>query len=93
MPDELHECRLCGSPYVQPIDWERLGARRDRVRLVLRCPECETTVTGIHGSETVDRYENELDHGTDLLIAALAQMKLEGVTSTAVVDIKEENSQ
>lgn len=89
MPTDLHECRLCGSPYVQPLDWERLGPRRDRVRLVLRCPECEATVTGVHSSETIDRYEQELDRGTDLVIASLARLKLQGVTPAAVTDMKE----
>jgi hypothetical protein len=70
--DELHVCASCGSDLVQPIDWAPADNLNWTVRL--RCPECESVGHGIHSQQVVDRFDVELDRGTDMLIEDLSRL-------------------
>jgi hypothetical protein len=76
--DDCHEdpdlcrCGTCGSLFVQPIDWALVG--RSHWRVLLRCPNCEWTGTGVFDQATVDRYDRDLDRGTRQLTATLARV-------------------
>ena len=69
---ELCRCGGCGSMLVQPIDWSLIG--RSHWRVVLRCPNCEWSGTGVFGQDAVDRYDRELDRGTRKLQSTLTRV-------------------
>jgi hypothetical protein len=69
---ELCRCGSCGSMLVQPIDWSLIG--RSHWRVVLRCPNCEWSGTGVFGQEAVDRFDRELDRGTRKLQSTLTRV-------------------
>jgi hypothetical protein len=69
---DLHLCGTCGSELVYPLDWEEEGSSHWRV--VLRCPNCEWAGTGVFEQEVVERFDLELDRGTELLVADLQQL-------------------
>lgn len=69
---ELCRCGGCGSMLVQPIDWSLIG--RSHWRVVLRCPNCEWSGTGVFGQEAVDRFDRELDRGTRKLQSTLTRV-------------------
>jgi hypothetical protein len=72
-PDqELHMCGSCGSELVYPLDWEESGATHWEV--ALRCPNCEWMGTGVYPQETVERFDEELDRGTEALVRDLKQL-------------------
>ena len=70
--DELHVCATCASSLVHPVDWEEAGPRHWEV--TLRCPECEWTGTGVFEQALVDRFDAELDRGSETLARDLEQM-------------------
>jgi hypothetical protein len=69
---DLQVCGTCASELVYPVDWEEEGSSHWRV--VLRCPNCEWTGTGVFEQEVVERFDLELDHGTEVLVADLQQL-------------------
>lgn len=66
---DLHVCGGCDSHLVQPLDWSEAGVRHWEI--TLRCPECEWVGTGIFEQDAVERYDLELDRGTETLLADL----------------------
>jgi hypothetical protein len=70
--EELHMCGSCGSELVYPLDWEESGATHWEV--ALRCPNCEWMGTGVYPQETVERFDEELDRGTEALVRDLKQL-------------------
>ncbi len=70
--DELHICGSCGSELVYPLDWEESGATHWEV--ALRCPNCEWTGAGVYSQEAVERFDEELDRGTEALVRDLKQL-------------------
>lgn len=70
--DELHHCGSCGSDLVYPLDWSEAGAHHWEV--TLRCPNCEWVGTGVFASEAVERFDAELDRGTESVIADLRRL-------------------
>jgi hypothetical protein len=70
--DALHVCLGCGSDLVYPIDWAPADERNWAVDL--RCPDCEWVGNGVYDQEVVDRFDIELDRGTDMLIEDLARL-------------------
>lgn len=70
--EDLHVCGTCGCGLVYPVDWEEAGARHWEV--VLRCPNCEWVGTGIFEQELVERFDLELDRGTEALVADLKRL-------------------
>jgi predicted RNA-binding Zn-ribbon protein involved in translation (DUF1610 family) len=69
---ELHICPTCGSDLVYPTDWAPANERSWAVNL--RCPDCEWLGSGTYAQEVVDRFDIELDRGTDMLIEDLARL-------------------
>ena len=70
--EDLHVCGTCDSELVYPIDWEEVGETHWEVRL--RCPNCEWTGKGIFEQDTVERFDEELDRGTEALVRDLKRM-------------------
>jgi DNA-directed RNA polymerase subunit RPC12/RpoP len=68
----LHVCGRCGSELVFPIDWEEAG--RTHWEVVLRCPECGWQDTGVFDQAVVDRFDEELDRGTRVLVRDLKHL-------------------
>ncbi len=62
---ELHVCVNCDSHLVYPVSWEEADARSWHV--TLRCPECEWTEAGVFGQGQCDRFDDQLESGTDAL--------------------------
>ena len=74
-PDEardLHVCGTCDSELVYPTDWEEVGETHWEV--LLRCPNCEWAGTGVFDQDTVERFDEELDRGTEALVRDLKRM-------------------
>jgi hypothetical protein len=69
---ELHLCSSCGSDLVYPLEWEEAGPRHWEV--ILRCPNCEWVRSGVYDQETVERFDEILDEGTDALVADLKHL-------------------
>lgn len=70
--ERLHVCGCCSSEYVQPLEWSEAGPRHWQV--LLRCPECEWSGTGVFSQEAVDRFDAELDRGTAVLMRELKRV-------------------
>jgi hypothetical protein len=71
-PRDLHVCPACESELVYPLDWEEAGPRHWEV--TLRCPNCEWLGTDVYDQDTVDRFDEVLDDGTDALVADLKHL-------------------
>ena len=69
---ELHICPECDTQLVYPTHWSEV----DRVNweVTLRCPNCEWVHTGVFDQETVERFDEELDRGTDDLVDDLKSL-------------------
>jgi DNA-directed RNA polymerase subunit RPC12/RpoP len=67
-PDQaLHVCISCSSELAYPTAWDEAGP--DSWEVEIRCPECETRRSGVFGQETVEAFDEQLDAGTDALMA------------------------
>src|SRR4051794_11673598 len=62
---ELHLCVSCSSELVYPVAWEE--ADESHWHITLRCPNCEWTEGGVFGQGQCDRFDDELERGTDAL--------------------------
>jgi hypothetical protein len=72
-PDKgLHICPECTRGLVYPVDWEEVSNTHWEV--FLRCPNCEWSTVGVYDQETVDRFDEELDRGTELLVRDLKRL-------------------
>jgi hypothetical protein len=69
---DLHVCGSCQSNLVYPTEWEESGAIHWEV--TLRCPNCEWVGTGIFEQELVERFDEELDRGTEALVRDLKRL-------------------
>jgi hypothetical protein len=63
--EDVHECPVCGSALVYPVDWERSGDAA--WTLDLRCPECETRREVVLGRASLDRFNHELYRGSQAI--------------------------
>ena len=70
--EELHVCPSCDQQLVYPMEWEEHDATSWEV--ALRCPNCEWTVTDVFHQDAVDRFDEELDRGTEALVRDLKQL-------------------
>jgi hypothetical protein len=70
--EDLHVCGLCECGLVYPVDWEEAGDTHWEV--ALRCPNCEWTGTGVFEQDVVERFDEELDKGTEALVRDLKNM-------------------
>jgi hypothetical protein len=70
--EDLHVCGTCDSELVYPVDWEEAGETHWEV--TLRCPNCESFGTGVFEQDVVERFDEELDRGTEALVRDLKRM-------------------
>jgi hypothetical protein len=64
--DDLHICPSCNSDLVYPTDWAPAADRYWEV--ALRCPECEWNGGGSYSQGVVDRFDEELERGTESVL-------------------------
>jgi len=69
---DLHTCPECDRTMVYPVEWEEASPTQWEV--LLRCPNCEWTHLGIYDQAVVDRFDEELDRGTECLIEDLMRL-------------------
>jgi hypothetical protein len=69
----LHECPECDRGLVYPVEWEEASPTQWEV--LLRCPNCEWTDLGIYDQTVVDRFDEELDRGTEALVDDLMRLQ------------------
>jgi hypothetical protein len=69
---DLHVCGSCNSELVYPVDWDESGATHWEV--TLRCPNCEWCGTGVFEQALVERFDEELDRGTEALVGDLRRL-------------------
>ena len=69
----LHECPRCDRDLVYPVEWEEVSPTHWEV--LLRCPNCEWRELGTFDQATVDRFDERLDVGTELLLADLRRLQ------------------
>jgi hypothetical protein len=70
--EDLHMCEACSCELVYPVDWEEAGAIHWEV--TLRCPNCEWSGTGVFEQDVVERFDEELDRGTEALVRDLKHL-------------------
>ena len=70
--DDLHVCGTCESELVYPVDWEE--ASDTHWEVTLRCPNCEWSGTGVFEQDIVERFDEELDRGTEALVRDLKHL-------------------
>jgi hypothetical protein len=68
----LHVCVTCAGELVYPLDWDE--AHPGHWRILLRCPECESTREGVFGQAAVERLDDELDRATGALLSDFRRM-------------------
>ena len=69
---ELHICPDCQAHLVYPIEWAEAGSVHWEVSL--RCPNCEWETTDLFSQDVVDRFDEELDRGTEALVRDLKRL-------------------
>jgi hypothetical protein len=62
---DLHVCVNCDSHLVYPVQWEEADQKSWHV--TLRCPDCEWTEAGVFPQGQCDRFDDQLEAGTDAL--------------------------
>ena len=70
--EDLHICPECDRALVYPVEWEEVSATHWEV--LLRCPNCEWGEVGVFDQMTVDRFDEELDLGTEALLRDLQRL-------------------
>ena len=69
---DLHVCGTCQSELVYPVEWEEAGSTHWEV--TLRGPNCEWNGTGVYEQNVVERFDEELDRGTEALVRDLKRL-------------------
>jgi hypothetical protein len=70
--EDLHICPECDRDLVYPMDWEEASVTHWEVEL--RCPNCEWSEVGTYDQATVDRFDEQLDQGTEALVKDLRRL-------------------
>ena len=70
---DLHLCPCCDRDLVYPVEWEETSPTHWEV--LLRCPNCEWSEVGDFDQPTVDRFDEELDRGTEVLLRDLKNLE------------------
>jgi hypothetical protein len=68
----LHICPSCESQLVYPVQWSEVD--QSNWEVMLRCPSCEWSETAVFDQATVERFDEELDRGTDELVDDLKRL-------------------
>ncbi len=71
-PVDLHICPQCEKALVYPVEWEEASSTHWEVQL--RCPNCEWLTVGLYDQDTVDRFDEQLDSGTEGLVRDLKRL-------------------
>jgi hypothetical protein len=69
---DLHVCPDCDKHLVYPVEWEEASPTHWEVQL--RCPNCEWNTVGLYDQATVDRFDEQLDFGTEALVRDLKRL-------------------
>ena len=69
---DLHVCPDCDAHLVYPVEWEEHDAIHWEVSL--RCPNCEWHGVDLYAQDVVDRFDEELDRGTEALVRDLKRL-------------------
>ena len=69
---ELHLCEACDGDLVYPTEWGEAGSTHWEVSL--RCHNCEWTGSGVYEQGLVERFDDELDRGTEALVRDLRRL-------------------
>jgi hypothetical protein len=69
---DLHVCPDCTSGLVYPLAWEEAGDAA--WELLLRCPNCEWHGEGVYGQDVVEKLDEQLDDGTQVLVRDLKRL-------------------
>jgi hypothetical protein len=70
---DLHLCPCCDRDLVYPVEWEEVSPTHWEV--LLRCPNCEWGEVGTFDQPTVDRFDEQLDIGTEILLTDLKRLQ------------------
>ncbi|MEA2167107.1 MAG: hypothetical protein QOF76_407 [Solirubrobacteraceae bacterium] len=70
--EDLHVCPACEQHLVYPLEWEEHSATHWEVEL--RCPNCEWHTIDTYAQDVVDRFDEELDRGTEALVRDLKRL-------------------
>ena len=70
---DLHICPECDRDLVFPVEWEETSPTHWEV--LLRCPNCEWSEVDVFDQPTVDRFDEKLDVGTEILIRDLKRLQ------------------
>jgi hypothetical protein len=70
--EDLHVCPDCDRALVYPVEWEEVSPTHWEV--LLRCPNCDWGELGVYDQSTVDRFDEELDLGTEALLRDLQRL-------------------
>lgn len=70
--DGLHVCAACRSPLVMPVAWEAAGP--GRWAITRECPNCGWWEAGAFEEAVVERFDEELDRGTEALVRDLLRL-------------------
>ncbi len=68
----LHLCPECASRLVAPVAWEQAGPHEWAV--TIQCPNCEWWDADVWDEDTVERFDEELDRGTEALVRDLLRL-------------------
>jgi len=68
----LHVCPDCASTLVAPIAWEQAGPHQWAV--TIQCPNCEWWDADVFDEELIERFDEELDRGTEALVRDLLRL-------------------
>jgi len=71
-PRELHVCPACGSSLVAPVAWDQAGPHEWAV--TIQCPNCEWWDADVFDEQTVERFDEALDRGTEALVRDLMRL-------------------
>jgi hypothetical protein len=68
----LHICGHCSAPLVQPLSWSETDD--EQWELVLVCPNCEWTTSGVYSQTEVEELEDHLEEGLSEMLADLQRL-------------------
>ena len=69
---DMHVCPACEKALVYPVEWEEASPTHWEVQL--RCPNCEWLTVGMFDQDSVDRFDERLDRGTEALVSDLKRL-------------------
>jgi RNase P subunit RPR2 len=69
---DLTECPECRKDFVIPVEWKESSDTHWEV--LLRCPNCEWTEVGEFDQATIDKFDEKLDQGEEVLTRDLKRL-------------------